>query len=303
DLMGLHDMETMRKIVKTLKAIDPNIFIYGEPWTAGDTPIDPTTKGDQKGEGFSVFNDHFRDALKGPWYNTEPGYIQTGKGAKAVRVGVKGSINDFTEYPYESINYVAVHDGRTLWDQLHASTNDTNFTDDKLKAMDKLAAAIIFTSQGVPFIQGGQEMLRTKFGSHNSYNQPDSINMIRWHWKKDNRDVFEYYRGLVELRKSHPIFRKTDSLDIEKSYTFLDWIGSYAPKQTVSYLLRRGDSKDTWEKVIVFINPLRKKVRFRMFAGDWNVIVDDKNAGIKTLRKYNGETIDVAPISCIILCQ
>ena len=303
DLMGLFDMETMRQIVKTLKAIDPDIFLYGEPWTAGDTPIDPTVKGKQKGEGFSVFNDHFRDALKGPWYNTDPGYVQTGKNASKVKLGIKGSIDDFTEYPFESINYVAVHDGRTLWDQLQASTKDSNFTKDELIAMDKLAAAILFTSQGVPFIQGGQEMLRTKFDSNNSYNQPDEINKIRWHWKKDNQDVFDYYKGLIELRNNHPIFRKTDPKDIEKNIHFLDYIGSFSPNTTVSYSLAKGNSKDSWNKVLVFINPNREKVKFRMFAGEWNIVVNKKNAGINTLNKYSGKTIEVPPISCLILRQ
>jgi len=301
DLMGLHDLETMRQIVKTLQDIDPNIFIYGEPWTAGDTSIDPTIKGKQKGEGFSVFNDNFRDALKGPWYNTEPGYIQTGRNADKIKLGVQGSIKDFAQYPYESINYVAVHDGRTFWDQLNASVNDSNTAKDELIAMDKLAAAILFTSQGVPFIHGGQEMLRTKFDSHNSYNQPDEINKIRWRWKKENQDVFNYYKGLIELRKNHPIFRKTNAEDIIKNLHFLDFIGSYSPHTTVSYTLNRGESDDTWKTVLVFVNPNRNKVKFRLGAGDWNVVVDDKNAGIRTLYTINAKEIDVPPISCIVL--
>jgi pullulanase len=301
DLMGLHDMETMRQIVKTLKDIDPNIFIYGEPWTAGDTPIDPTIKGKQKGEGFSVFNDNFRDALKGPWYNTKPGYVQTGKNAKKVKVGVRGSIESFAKFPFESINYVTVHDGRTFWDQLKASTKDSNFTKDELIAMDKLAAAILFTSQGVPFINGGQEMLRTKFDSHNSYNQPDEINKIRWHWKKDNYDVFKYYHGLIELRQNHPIFRKADPDDIKKNLHFLDFIGSYSSKATVSYVLNSGESDDSWNTVLVFVNPNRGKVKFRLAAGDWNVVVDHKNAGIQTLYKINAKEIEVPPISCFVL--
>jgi pullulanase len=303
DLMGLHDFETVRDIVKMLKAIDPNIFIYGEPWTAGNTPIDPTVKGKQKGEGFSVFNDNFRDAIKGPWYNTDPGYIQTGIGADKIKIGIEGSIDDFAKYPYESINYVAVHDGRTFWDQLNASTIDSNFTRDELVAMDKLAAAILFTSQGVPFIHGGQEMLRTKFDSHNSYNQPDEINNIRWNWKKDNMDVFKYYQGLIELRKKHPIFRKTDPNDIRQNIQFLDYIGSYSPKTTVSYVIRSGKSDDNWNKVLVFINPNHVATKFRVIAGDWNVVVDNKNAGIETLYQINVKNIELPPISCFVMWQ
>ncbi|MBN2708473.1 MAG: type I pullulanase [Calditrichaceae bacterium] len=303
DLMGLHDMETIKTIVRTLKDINPDIFIYGEPWTAGDTPIDPTIKGKQKGEGFSVFNDHFRDAIKGPWYNTEPGYIQTGKDAKKIRIGVKGSIDDFAKYPYESINYAAVHDGRTLWDQLQASTKDSNFTKEELIAMDKLAAVILFTSQGVPFIHGGQEMLRTKFDSHNSYNQPDDVNKIRWQWKKDNYEVFKYYQGLIQIRKNHSIFRKTDPADIDKDITIMDFMGSSSPKTTVSFIIRRGNSVDNWNRVLVFINPNREKAQFRIGAGDWNVVVNHQSAGLETLTVYNGKLIEVEPISAIIMWQ
>jgi len=201
DLMGLHDMETMEEIVETLKTVKPEIFLYGEPWTAGDTPIIPTVKGTQRNKGFAVFNDHFRDAMKGPWYNTEPGYIQTGGNAGAVRTGIAGSIDDFAASPVEVLNYVACHDGRTLWDQLVASTEkNDSLTDTELKSMAKLAAAILYTSQGIPFIHGGQEMLRTKFGSHNSYNQPDKINKIRWDYKQENRDIFQYYRAVPAAR-------------------------------------------------------------------------------------------------------
>ena len=303
DLMGLHDIETMRQVVKTLKTIDPNIFIYGEPWTAGNTPIDPTVKGKQRGEGFSVFNDHFRDALKGPWYNTDPGYVQTGKNVKQIKTGIKGSIDDFAKYPYESINYVAVHDGRTFWDLLHASTKDSNFTEAQLIEMNKLAAVILFTSQGVPFIHGGQEMLRTKFDCHNSYNQPDSINQIRWQWKVDNYNVFKYYQGLIQLKKNHPIFCKTDPDDISKNVLFLNEMNLTSPKKTIAYLIQRGKSKDDWNKVLILINPNRNKAAFQIPDGTWNIVVNNQNAGLETLSEYYSNKIEVEPISSIVLWQ
>jgi pullulanase len=118
---------------------------------SGETPIQPIQKGSQRKQGFAVFNDNFRDALKGPWYNTDPGYVQTGKNVEAVKIGICGSIDDFAANPIESINYVSCHDGRTLWDLLVASTSSNKmYTDTALKAMDKLAAFIIFTSHGVP---------------------------------------------------------------------------------------------------------------------------------------------------------
>ncbi len=302
DLMGLFDKETMHDVVTTLKEIKPGIFIYGEPWTAGDTPISPTVKGTQRGQGFSVFNDHFRDALKGPWYNTEPGYIQTGKNMQAVKKGIMGSIDDFAAEPYESINYVAVHDGRTLWDQLKASTKtDSSVTEEQLVAMDKLAAAILFTSQGVPFIHGGQEMLRTKFGAHNSYNQPDEINKIRWEWKQKNLNVFKYYQGLIKLRREHPLFRMTSAAEIRENLKFYSELKLKKPAKGIGYLLKKGDSADSWNEVLVLINPNRQGGEFQIPQGKWNMAVNGQQAGTETIRVVSGVGMTVNPISAMVL--
>ena len=302
DLMGLFDKETMRQIVTTLRTVKPDIFIYGEPWTAGETPIRPTVKGSQRGQGFSVFNDHFRDALKGPWYNTKPGYVQTGKNVQAVKKGIRGSLDDFAAQPYESINYVAVHDGRTLWDQLKASTeNNSSATDEQLKAMDKLTAAILFTSQGVPFIHGGQEMLRTKFGAHNSYNQPDEINKISWEWKREHFDVFSYYRGLIKLRREHPLFRMTDALAIRNNLKFFSELNFKKPKKGIGYLLQKGSTTDSWNEVVVLINPNRATGTFQIPEGEWHMVVSDQQAGIATIRIVSGPEISLNPISAMVL--
>jgi pullulanase len=299
DLMGLHDKETMRQIVKELRLLKPHIFIYGEPWTAGETPIEPTLKGSQKNNGYSVFNDHFRDALKGPWYNTDPGYIQKGLNVAAVKKGIMGSIDDFTENPSESINYVAVHDGRTFWDQLHESTKEDTVSQAQLKAMNKLAALILFTSQGTPFIHGGQEMLRTKFGSHNSYNQPDEINKIRWRWKVENNDIFQYYRDLIRLRSLHPIFRKTSANDIKKSLTFMKTNSA----NCIAYELKKGHSLDLWKRVLVLLNPNHNETLFEIPAGSWNVAVNSETVSFEKYTQINETQIKVQPISGMVLFE
>jgi pullulanase len=302
DLMGLHDMETMEAIVQEAKKIDPNIFIYGEPWTAGETPIEPIIKGTQKGKAFSVFNDHFRDAIKGPWYNTDPGYLQKGLNVEAIKKGVMGSIDDFAQKPDESINYVAVHDGRTFWDQLRASTaDDSTITKEQLELMNKLGAAIIFTSQGVPFIHGGQEMLRTKFGSHNSYNQPDKINKIRWKWKQKHQNIYQYYRGLIALRRSHPMFRQNDPQNIRQNLKFFE--EDNLSKNVVAYQLKRGNSGDKWKKVVVVFNPNRNAEKVNIPAGKWMVVVNQKNAGLKILQTISGGEIKVPAISALVAYQ
>ncbi len=302
DLMGLIDIKTMREIVKALRAINHNIFIYGEPWTSGETPIQPTIKGTQRGEGFAVFNDNFRDTLKGPWYNIEPGYIQTGKNMEAVKRGIKGSITDFADSPLEVLNYVACHDGRTLWDQLKVSTkNDTTVTESELRAMDKLAAAILFTSQGIPFIHGGQEFLRSKGGSHNSYNQPDEINKIRWELKKQNKDIFKYHKGLIKLRKEHPIFRMSNAEDIKKNLIFFEDIGLKVPDNCIAYKLQRGNSGDKWKEVLVLINTERNVETFQIPRENWILVVDDSTAGTEIIEPISELSIKVKPISAMVM--
>ncbi|MFA4839700.1 MAG: type I pullulanase [Candidatus Neomarinimicrobiota bacterium] len=302
DLLGLIDMKTVREIVKSLREIKPDIFIYGEPWTAGATPIDPTVKGTQRGEGFAVFNDNFRDALKGPWNNTDPGYIQTGINVAAVKRGIMGSIDDFANSPLEVINYVACHDGRTLWDQLVASTESgTQRTDTELKAMDKLASVILFTSQGVPFILGGQEFLRTKFGSHNSYNQPDKINKIRWDYKQENLDIFRFYKGMIQLRKEHPMFRMTGANEIRKNLVFFETLGLKVPQNCIGYRLSRGNSGDAWKEVLVLVNPNPKAETFQIPKGKWILVVDHSNAGTEIIAPISGITVPVKPISAMVM--
>ena len=239
DLMGLIDLETMKLLTKELKAIDPNLLIYGEPWSAGETPITITNKGKQRGKNFAVFNDNFRDALKGSVFQPrEKGYIQTGNNIEKIKIGIMGSIQDFVDSPQESLNYVECHDNHTFWDRLMISTiDDSNLTDANRRAMARLGAAILFTSQGIPFFQSGQEFLRSKGGNENSYNKPDAINMIRWQQKAANYDIYQYYQGLIALRNNHPIFRLTTSEEIKQAIKFFDQdLGYQLPASVIAYL-------------------------------------------------------------------
>lgn len=302
DLMGLHDMQTMETIVRELRRIKPDIFIYGEPWTAGPTPIDPTVKGDQKNKGFAVFNDHFRDAMKGPWHNVEPGYIQEGLYKDGIKSGINGSISDFAADPQEVINYVVCHDGRTLWDRIIATTKDSSHLSEKdLQDMDKLAAVLVLTSQGVPFLHGGQEILRTKFGSHNSYNLPDKINKIRWSFKEENYDIFEYYKGLIKLRKEHPMFRFKSAEQIKKNIKFLDDMGHELPEKCVGYLINKGNSEDQWSEILVLLNPNHHKVKIPIPEKRWSVVVNEEKAGTEMLEPVSSSPVEVEPISAMIM--
>jgi pullulanase len=300
DLLGLMDMITIKEIVHTLREIYPNIFLYGEPWAGGATPSPVViNKGAQRSEGFAVFNDHFRDALKGPWYdNTIPGYIQNGDYIEQVKKGIAGSIADFSDSPLETINYISCHDGQTLWDHLTSSLNrNADISYEYKKRMYKLAMAILLTSQGIPFIHGGEEFLRSKFGSYNSYNQSDEINKVRWELKKINPDIFEYIRGLIHLRKEHLMFRMSTAKQINESLYFLDNV----PDRCFAYKIKRGISKDKWHEILVLINPNKQPSSINIPEGNWHVVVNKDIAGIKTIYTIHVATVKVEAISMMVM--
>lgn len=308
DLMGLIDRETLRQIAEELRAIDPNLLIYGEPWAGGSTPIEITWKGTQRGQGWSVFNDHYRDALKGNVFNArETGFSQSGNHVHGVKLGLRGAIDDFSDSPIEAINYVECHDNHTLWDRLKISTaDDARITDADRRAMDKLTAAALFTSQGIPFIQAGQEFLRTKGGDHNSYDKPDSVNMIRWREKLEHRDVYEYYKGLIALRREHRLFRLETADEVRRAVRFLDdQLGLAVPMGCVAYLIEDEGQNDSWSRALVILNASPRLGELKIPKGEWQVFADNKEVSITPLRLstqlVTENTTTVAPRSALIL--
>jgi pullulanase len=282
DLLGLMDRETILQIVRELRALDPNLLIYGEPWAGGTTPIVVTSKGAQRGAGWAVFNDHYRDALKGNVFDARAtGFAQSGFNIEAVKKGIRGAVDDFSDSPLESINYVECHDNHTLWDRLYISTaENAAVTDADRRAMDKLAAAVLLTSQGIPFLHAGQEFLRGKGGDHNSYDKPDAVNMIRWAMKAAHHDVYEYYRGLIALRRAHPLFRLERADDVRRDLRFLDdQLGLAVPAGCVAFVLDDVAERDAWARALVLVNPQAKPRDFSIPAGDWRLFVDGRRAG------------------------
>ncbi|MDD2717908.1 MAG: type I pullulanase [Candidatus Wallbacteria bacterium] len=301
DLMGLIDLETMVIAARELKKIKPEILIYGEPWSGGDTPIIQTVKGRQKGNGFSVFNDDFRDAIKGSVWDMKPGYVQEGLFRDRVRVGIMGSIDTFAESPLETINYVSCHDNQTLWDRI-ILTEGINATTIEMKDMDMLANAIILTSQGIPFIHSGEEMLRTKKGEHNSYNLPDEINQIKWDWKKNSLDVFNYYRQLIQLRKDHPAFRMKTAAEVRHNLKFYEDLKLTVPDPCIAYVLDGAAVKDSWKKIVVLINPNRKEQEFPLPAGKFKIGLDREGFYQENFKPAE-KIVTVQPISLMLLFE
>lgn len=268
DLMGLIDTEAAAEIMRVLKAEKPDIFVYGEPWAAGATPVKGVKKGSQRSLGFAVFNDGFRDAIKGSVFAvSDLGYVQAAKNREGVMRGIRGAVEDFTDGPLETMNYVSCHDNNTLWDRIDLSVKDEPLQNKV--AMDKLANALVFTSQGVPFLHAGEEFLRTKGGEDNSYNLPDEVNRLDWTRKKENFAVFSYYRDLIVLRKEHPAFRMKTAAEVRENLKFYEELGLKVAPPAIAYQLYGDKAGDAWRRIVVLVNPGKAPLKFDLPPGNW----------------------------------
>ena len=305
DLMGLIDTTTMELITKELHAIDPTIMVYGEPWAGGPTPIEVNTKGNQKGKGWGVFNDEFRDALRGSVFKPEePGFLATGGRAQAshdsitelvlagdghttverVKLGIMGSIHSFADSPLETINYIECHDNHTLRDRLALSTKSNNHVSaaDR-ERMNKLGALMLLTAQGTPFLHSGQELGRSKGGYDNTYNLGDEINNIPWSLKDQHHRLFDFYTRAIALRKAHPMFRLASRQDVEKAVTFLENNPKTGvPEGVVGCTVTDVTGRDEWAQALLLFNGSGKRMTIPVpppaAAGgrsSWKAIVDD----------------------------
>jgi len=268
DLMGLIDREAADEIMKALRKVKPDIFVYGEPWKAGASPVDGVQKGSQRGKGYAVFNDDFRDAIKGSVFSiADLGYVQAAQKRDGVKNGIRGAVDNFTDGPLETMNYVSCHDNNTLWDRIDLSVKGEPHANKV--AMDKLANAIVLTSQGIPFLHAGEEFLRTKGGEDNSYNLPDSVNRLDWTRKKENLPVFNYYRDLIALRKAHPAFRMKTQEAVRDNLKFYEELGLKIEPPAIAYLLYGDKAGDSWRRILVLINPEKKEHKFALPEGKW----------------------------------
>lgn len=317
DLMGIHDIETMNEIRKAASAVDPTIFIYGEGWAAS-APQMPEDSLAMKANvykmpGIAAFSDEMRDALRGPFNNNEQGAFLAGLpgGEESIKFGIAGAVkhpqvnNDSVNYskapwagqPTQMISYVSCHDDMCLVDRLKASV--PGITPEELVRLDKLAQTAVFTSQGVPFIYAGEEVMRDKKGVHNSYQSPDSINAIDWDRKTLNADAFAYYKGLIHLRRNHPAFRLGDAELVRKHLEFLPVEG----KNLVAYRLKDHAGGDTWKDIIVVLNARRESASLSVPEGKYTVVCQNGLVNEKGLATVYGPSLTVAPQSAMIIYQ
>ena len=314
DLMGVHDIETMNLIRKELNKIDPSIYIYGEGWSAGSC-ASPTEKLAMKANtrqlnGIGAFCDDMRDALRGPFSDNHKGGFLAGVEnlEESIKFGIVGAISHpqidmakvnyskepWTNSPAQMISYVSCHDDMCLTDRLRSSIPGIN--EDELIRLDLLAQTAVFTSQGVPFILCGEEMLRDKKGVHNSYKSPDSINRLDWNNLKKYPEVFSYYSGLIALRKAHPAFRMGDADMVRRHLEFLD-----APKGVVAFRLKDNAGGDSWKDITVILNSNKKVEEISVPEGEYTAVVKDGKVDSRGLATFSGTRIHVAPQTAMIL--
>jgi pullulanase len=318
DLMGVHDIETMNEIRKALDEIDPTIFIYGEGWSAGGCGL-PNEKLGMKANipqmpGIAAFSDDIRDALRGPFSDDKQcgwlGGSYKNKETESLKAGIAGMIAhpqidyskvNYSTKPYalepsQMMSYVSCHDDMCLVDRLRASI--PGITEEELIRLDLLAQTAVLTSQGVPFILAGEELLRDKKGVHNSYNSPDSINQFDWQNKLRYPQVFKYYQGLIQLRKMHPAFRLGNADLVRKHLEFID-----APEGVVAYRLKNYAGRDSWRNIIVVLNSSRQEQQVAVPKAEYTVVGAN---GVIVLRmrgleKFTGDMVTVAPQSALIM--
>jgi pullulanase len=298
DLMALIDLDTMLAVRDRLRQINPSVLLYGEPWAGGQAAglAHLTDKQAVRGTGLGAFNDDFRDAIKGDRNDGPPGFIQNGDRLDRVRRGVQGALDDSALHPADAITYCEAHDNLTTWDKLLQSASDA--PEAMKKRMQRLAGLLVLTSQGMSFLDGGQEFCRSKGGNHNSYNAPDAVNQYDWSLKKANADVFAYYRGLIALRKAHPVFRLRSGDDVRKRLQFLR--SAPASRCLVYQLDGRELPGETWTTVLVLLNGEAADQTFALPPGTWKVVADADRAGVEPLVEAAKE-VKVAPHSGMVL--
>ena len=314
DLMGIHDIETMNQISDTLHKIDPTIFVYGEGWTAGASPLPESLRAVKKNtyqlKKIAAFSDDLRDALRGPYNRVkEKGFVSGAKGTiESIKFGIVAATQhpqiDYSKVNYskapwaaapsQTINYVSCHDDNTLFDRLAVANPDAS--EAELIKMDKLSQTVVLTSQGVVFLHSGAELLRTKQGIANSYNSPDSINEIDWSRKYKYKEVFNFYKSLVALRKNHPAFRMTTTKMIQDHLKFLDTNDPLL----LSYQINNNANGDSWKDILVVLNGDKTDKEVELPEGNWILAVDGFNVEENGIKKTSAKVIVPATTAFVL---
>lgn len=315
DLMGVHDIETMNAIRAELNKIDPAIFMYGEGWSAGGCAIPNGLLGMKANirqmPGIAAFSDDMRDALRGPFSDDTKGAFLAGIPGmeESLKAGIAGMVEhpqvdytkvNYSDEPYaleptQMMAYVSCHDDMCLTDRLRSSI--PGIKEGELIKLDLLAQTAVFTSQGVPFMLSGEELLRDKKGVHNSYESPDSINQINWEHKQTYSQVFNYYKNLIGMRKNHPAFHLGNAELVRKHLEFLDTDDDCV----VAYMLKNHAGGDEWNDIIVILNANRDAKMVNIPKNRYQVVCCDEQINENGLGEVNSDRVLVDPQSALII--
>ena len=309
DLMGIHDIQTVNEVTAALKAIDPTIIVIAEGWNMGTLPDDQ--KANQvniaKLNNVAMFNDQIRDGLKGSVFNaTDTGWA-TGKlsAAADVYAGIVGN-TDYsaafltkwtTTEPGQSVNYVESHDNLSLADKLTASVKGV--TPAGVAQLSQFASSVAFLAQGVPFLQAGQEFVRSKNGNENSYNADDATNSLKWSTKVKYVATTKYYQGLFALRAAHPAFRMSTTAQVKANLKFLK-----TTNDVIAYSLNGKAVKDKASTIVVIHNPNPGAAIVTLpNKKKWAIVVKGGVAGTKTIESITANKVSVAGQTTMVLTQ
>ena len=308
DLVGLIDTETINAVMEEVHKTHPNVIFYGEGWTMTTAVTKEgytmaTQVNSTEVPGFAFFSDNIRDAMKGSVFNNnEKGYVSGASGFGSKINACFVAAPNWCKSPSQSVNYASCHDNMTLFDRLVQSTPKSS-TEEHIR-MNNLAAVIYMTSQGIPFFQAGEEMLRSKpldngTFDHNSYSSPDSVNSLKWDNLNDEvyMDVVNYYRGLIAFRHAHPALRMTTAEEVAAHITTI----KCADSNVTAFHIATGANGEENELFVIF-NPNTTETSVELPAGEWTIYINAEDAGTTALGTAEGQAT-VAPISAMVLVR
>ena len=309
DLMGLIDIDTMNKAREELDKMNEDIILYGEGWYMDNTNrTRDVYLCNQNNSRFTdqlgFFCDTIRTGIRGGNDENSRGFVQGNNSSdETIAYSAKGYAIWSENEPYQLINYVSCHDNFTLWDKLYVAGK--NESEENLIKQNKLAAAIVQTSQGTPFFLQGEEFLRTKEDSsgkkyENTYNAPDSVNMLDYSRLEEYGDVTEYYRGLIQFRKHHPSLRMFRKSLVDQKFHWLENREIYR-NGVIAYQLDKVDG-EVADNIVVIYNANKWQETVNLPEGEWKVCVNGSKAGIEPIDTVRG-SISVSPISCYVLVK
>lgn len=317
DLMGIHDIETMNLVRKVADETGKDILIFGEGWAAGGSPLPEEQRAvkrlTRQLDRIGAFSDDIRDGIKGHWADHHDRGFVSGKRntEESLKFGVVGSTQHpqldyikvnysdkpWANEPFQAINYVACHDDLCLLDKLKVSVPDAD--EELLGQMHRLANAIVFTSQGIPFLHSGAELMRSKQGDHNSYKSGDAINQIDWSLKASHRRHYQFYRDLVQLRKNHPAFRLGSQSKVAEHLVF----DESQKDLFLSFALKNNAGGDDWDEIRVYYNGNKGFVEVPVAGEGWKVVMFEDRVDEEGLFEITDAKVSIPGKSALIIAK